>query len=114
MGPNQTVTTAHPRPHRWSQFQPSTRGQVRLSQPRGCDSDDVLAEAVDAMIADYTEDANHYSDGSVVWEWYDYENPPGYAPSSIRAALHLPPHRRTAERTHHTYRTKFLGGMQFV
>jgi hypothetical protein len=81
---------------------------------RGCDSDDVLAEAVDAMIADYTEDANHYSDGSVVWEWYDYENPPGYAPSSIRAALHLPPHRRTAERTHHTYRTKFLGGMQFV
>jgi hypothetical protein len=38
---------------------------------RGCDSDDVLAEAVDAMIADYTEDANHYSDGSVVWEWYD-------------------------------------------
>jgi hypothetical protein len=33
MGPNQTVTTAHPRPHRWSQFQPSTRGQVRLSQP---------------------------------------------------------------------------------
>jgi len=33
-GPDQTVTTAHPRPHRWSHFKPSTRGQVRLSQPR--------------------------------------------------------------------------------
>ncbi|WP_244918642.1 FCD domain-containing protein [Mycolicibacterium phlei] len=32
-GPDQTVTTAHPRPHRWSHFKPSTRGQVRLSQP---------------------------------------------------------------------------------
>jgi hypothetical protein len=81
---------------------------------RRCNSSDVLQEAMDAMIADHTEDANRYSDGSVVWESYDYENPPGYGPSSIRAALHLPPHRRTAERSQHTYRTKFLGCMQFV
>jgi sulfonate transport system ATP-binding protein len=35
VGPNQTVTTAHPRPHRWGHDQPSTRGQTRLSQPIG-------------------------------------------------------------------------------
>lgn len=33
MGPTQTVTTAHPRPHRWGHFRPPTRGQIRLSQP---------------------------------------------------------------------------------
>src|SRR5271166_198539 len=33
MGPNQAVTTRHPRPHKWSQFKPSAWGQVRLSQP---------------------------------------------------------------------------------
>ena len=51
MGPNQTVTTAHPRPHRWSQFQPSTRGQVRLSQPN--------FELVKALGADILIDYKH-------------------------------------------------------
>ncbi|QCR71458.1 hypothetical protein FCV17_06315 [Mycobacterium avium subsp. hominissuis] len=39
MGPTQTVTTAHPRPHRWGHFRPPTRGQIRLSQPSICGVD---------------------------------------------------------------------------
>ena len=55
--------------------------------------DDGLREAVAAMIADYTDDANRYSDGSVVFE--SYEEFPGHY-FSTKGELHPPPHRRTA------------------
>lgn len=42
------------------------------------------------MIADYADDANRYSDGSEVWEWY--EEFPGYY-FATKGELHLPPHR---------------------
>jgi hypothetical protein len=48
---------------------------------------DGLREAVDAMVADYTDDANRYSDGSEVLEF------PGYD-FRTTGKLHLPPHRR--------------------
>jgi hypothetical protein len=57
----------------------------------GRGSRDGLREAVDAMIASYADDVNHYSDGSVVLEWYQ-EYPGHYF--RIKGALHLPPHRR--------------------
>lgn len=63
-------------------------------------SNDGLREAADAMIADYTADANRYSDGSEVWEWYDEF--PGYY-FATKGALHLPPHRRTATSDKHIY-----------
>ena len=50
------------------------------------------------MLADYTDDANRYSDGSEVWEWYDEF--PGYY-FATKGALHLPPHRRTATSDKH-------------
>ncbi len=55
--------------------------------------DDGLREAVEAMIADYADDANRYSDGSEVWEWYGEF--PGYY-FAATGELHLPPHRRNA------------------
>lgn len=54
-----------------------------------------LQEIADGALADYTDDPDHYSDGSEVIEWY--EEYPGYY-FSTRGALHLPPHRRTKER----------------
>lgn len=62
--------------------------------------DDGLREAVKAMIADYADDANRYSDGSEVWELYDEF--PGYY-FGTKGALHLPPHRRTATSDKHIY-----------
>jgi hypothetical protein len=59
---------------------------------RRCSADG-LQEAMDAMVACYTDDANRYSDGSVVFEWYE-EFPEYYF--SNKGELHLPPHRRTA------------------
>lgn len=66
------------------------------------------------MLADYTTDLNRYSDGSEVWEedWTcDY--PPGYSPPNPRAALNLPPHRRTADKPGHAYRHGLLTPMYF-
>ncbi len=64
MGPKQTVTTAQPRPRRWSHFQPSTWGQVRLSQPRA--ERDALAQRVEALqqreLAHYA--SQHLSDAA--------------------------------------------------
>jgi hypothetical protein len=62
--------------------------------------DDGLREPVEAMIADYADDANRYSDGSEVWEWYD-EFPGCYF--ATKGALRLPPHRRTAISDKHIY-----------
>jgi hypothetical protein len=55
---------------------------------------------VEAMIADYTDDTNRYSDGSEVWKWYD-EFPGCYF--ATKGELHLPPHRRTATSDKHIY-----------
>jgi hypothetical protein len=52
------------------------------------------------MIADYIDEPARYSDGSEVWEWYD-EIPECYY--ATKGELRLPPHRRTAERSHHVY-----------
>jgi hypothetical protein len=62
-----------------------------------------LQDAMAAMLADYTDDPNRYSDGSEVWEDWTDALPPGYSAPNPRAALYLPPHRRTAERPGHTY-----------
>jgi hypothetical protein len=61
------------------------------------------------MVADYTTEPTRYSDGSEVWEDYysDAERELGYAPPNPRAALLLPPHRRTKERPGHNYGFKF-------
>lgn len=56
--------------------------------------DDAFRTAVESMVANYTADANSYSDGSVVWE--EYEEFPGYY-FATKGALHLPPHRRTPD-----------------
>jgi hypothetical protein len=52
-----------------------------------------LQEAVDAMIAEYTANPDHYSDGSPIGEPYI----PDYAPNVIVWEPFPPPHRRTAE-----------------
>jgi len=62
--------------------------------------DDGLREDAAAMIAGHTDDPDHYSDGSSVFEWFE-EFPGHYF--ATKGALHLPPHRRTAERSRHTY-----------
>jgi hypothetical protein len=54
-------------------------------------SDDGQREAVDAMIANYTDDPNHYSDGSPVGAEYI----PDYAPNVICFKPLPPPHRNT-------------------
>jgi hypothetical protein len=62
--------------------------------------DDGLREAVEAMVADYTDDTNRYSDGSEVWKWYA-EFPGCYF--ATKGELHLPPHRPTATSDKHIY-----------
>jgi hypothetical protein len=63
-----------------------------------------LRDAVAEMLADdTTTQPNRYSDGPDVWEDWTCDYPPGYSPPNPRAALHLPPHRRTAERPGHAY-----------
>ena len=52
-----------------------------------------LDAAVDAMIAEYTADPDHYSDGSRAGGEYI----PNYAPNVIVWGAFPPPHRRTAE-----------------
>lgn len=52
-----------------------------------------LQEAVDAMIAEYTANPDHYSDGSRTGAEYI----PDYAPNVIVWGPFPPPHRRTAE-----------------
>ena len=78
-----------------------------LTHARG-NPDDGLREAVEAMIADYTDDPGRYSDGSEVWEWY--EEFPGYY-FATKGELHLPPHRRTEEKPGHTFRHGLLTPM---
>ena len=78
--------------------------------PRAVDG---LQETADAMVDNYTNDPNRYSDGSVVWEDWTDDNPPGYSPPNPRAALHLPPHRRTEELAKHLFGHGFLGPMRF-
>ena len=56
-------------------------------------SNDGLREAVDAMIAEYTANPDHYSDGSPIGAEYI----PDYAPNVIVWGPLPPPHRRTAE-----------------
>lgn len=56
-------------------------------------SNDGLREAVDAMIAEYTANPDHYSDGSPIGAQYI----PDYAPNVIAWEPFPPPHRRTAE-----------------
>jgi hypothetical protein len=56
-------------------------------------SNDGLREAVDAMIAEYTANPDHYSDGSPIGEQYI----PHYAPNVIAWEPLPPPYRRTAE-----------------
>jgi hypothetical protein len=56
-------------------------------------SNDRLQEAVDAMIAEYTANPHHYSDGSATGAEYI----PDYAPNVIVWGPFPPPHRRTAE-----------------
>lgn len=56
MGPNRPVTTAQPRPRRWSHFQPSTRGQVRLSQPvRNLRTDELTKVSLRLAFAGYAD-----------------------------------------------------------
>src|SRR6476620_5168152 len=55
-------------------------------------SDDGLDTAVNAMIAEYTADPDHYSDGSPVGAEYI----PDYAPNVICFKPLPPPHRGTA------------------
>ncbi len=52
-----------------------------------------LETAVDAMIAEYTANPDHYSDGSPIGAEYI----PDYAPNVIVWGPLPPPHRRTAE-----------------
>ena len=56
-------------------------------------SNDGLQEAVDAMIAEYTANPDHYSDGSPIGAFYI----PDYAPNVIAWEPLPPPHRRAAE-----------------
>ena len=49
-----------------------------------------LSEAVDLMLADYTDDPDHYSDGSPIGAEYI----PDYAPNVIVWGPFPPPHRR--------------------
>ena len=58
--------------------------------------DDGLREAVEAMLADYTDDANRYSDGSEVWKWYE-EFPGTTSPPKVHCTV-----RRTAAPQHPT------------
>ncbi len=56
-------------------------------------SNDGLQEAVDAMIAEYTANPDHYSDESPIGALYV----PDYAPNVIAWEPFPPPHRRTPE-----------------
>lgn len=59
---------------------------------RGASLHDNLSTAVDAMVAEYTADPDHYSDGSRVGTEYI----PDYATNVILWGPLPPPHRRTA------------------
>ena len=59
--------------------------------------DDGLREAVEAMIGDYTDDTNRYSDGSEVWKWYG-EFPGATLPPKVSCTF-----RRTARSDKHIY-----------
>jgi hypothetical protein len=60
---------------------------------RKWNDDDGLSTAVNAMIADYTPDPDHYSDGSPVGVDYILDD----FPNVILYDALPPPHRRTAE-----------------
>ena len=61
-----------------------------LYAAQGCSPTDGLRVAVDAMIAEYTADSDHYSDGSRIGAEYI----PDCAPNVILYEPLPPPHRR--------------------